>query len=217
MELPSTAFRISQPDLYWELCTLTEQAEDSMNGDMDYEESDKHFGGHYEIDHYGRFKQMVADEWMELFKESLKKVFPELKMVFGKAWGRKQYNYGGDGTDLGIKGFTKRWFWEQADALTHCDGFFYWLWENYRSYDGFISFYPDNEQEYRELIAKAQNKDIYRKEACEKLMAVILQYRLFPNQEARNEFCNEFHCRVYCDVDFTECFGWHEVKMEEAV
>ena len=214
-ELPSSAFRISQPDLYWEFSTLSEQAEDSMNGDMDYAESDKHQGGHYELGHYDRFKQLVANEWMKLFKESLDKVFPELKMVFGKAWGREQYNYGGDGTDFHIKGFTERWFWEQTDALTRCDGFFNWLWENYRSYDGFISFYPEREVEYRELCIKARNKDIYRKDACEKFMAIVLQYRLFPNQETRDEFRNEFHYRVYEDVDFSGCFEWHEAKTEE--
>jgi len=215
VELPSSAFKLSQPDLYDELCPVLGIVEDRMNGDMDYDESDEYQGGHYEFYHYGQLRQIVVNEWMKLFEADLNSAIPGLKMVFGKAWGKKQYNYGGDGVYFKIKGFTEKWFLEQIEAMAHRDGFFNWLWENYVILHHYESFMPRTKMEYLDLCKIVQKKDIGRREACEKLMAVILHYYLYPDEEAQEDFRSEFHYRLYESVDFSDCFEWYKAEIEE--
>ena len=215
VELPSSAFKLCQPDLYYELLPVLGVVEDRMNDDMDYEESDEYQGGHYEFYHYGELRQRVANEWMKLFNAHLNCVIPGLKMVFGKAWGKKQYNYGGGGTSFKIKGFTEKWFIEQVEVLANRDGFYDWLWKNYVIFNHYESFMPRTKFEFLDLCNKVQKKNIGRREACEKLMAVILHYYVYPDEEAQDDFRSEFHYRLYESVDFSDCFEWYKAEMEK--
>jgi len=91
VELSSRAFPISQPDLTNELSWLYDGVEEKMNNFMDYEVSDEYQDGHYEIGNFTRFRRIVVNVWLNLFKGYLHYSFPELKMVFAKAWDRIQY------------------------------------------------------------------------------------------------------------------------------
>jgi len=211
-EFPLSAFNTNKYDIACEFSGFFKKAEDRMNNYIDYETHDELYGGHYEIYDYDEFWKLASYKWLMLFREYLAKTFPKLEMTFSYGRRGKDCNDRSGYNCFQIKKINKKWFWKQTEALIHCDGFFKWLWDNYHRNNGTISSFPENEERFNELCEKAWSKSTDRKKSCEKLLVIILQYRLFSGEKARSNFSEGLYYRSYNLVNCFNCIKWYEAK-----
>lgn len=137
----------------------------------------------------------VSKFYLEYIKDRLKDFFNEIGIInldFVKVDSPKYYNYSTDKLVCNIE-VNKNKF------ITELQKYNFEVWEqflkdNFTSYDGFISFYPNDPNEWTELIEEKFDTDNV-------IIEALLQFYLEQNEEFReikeNLFTNIFELLEY--------------------
>lgn len=132
----------------------------------------------------------VSKFYLEYIKDELKDFFNEIGIInlyFVKVDSPKYYNYSSDKLVCNIE-INKDIFVHELRKYNF-DNWEQFLKDNFTSYDGFISFYPNDPNEWTELIAEKFDTDNV-------IIETLLQFYLEQNEEFReikeNLFTNIF-------------------------
>ena len=206
-ELSSKMFHLAQPDLYWEFSNLLEDIEQQETFSYQEDcEDDAPERRYYISAEYAR--EHIAELWMEMFGEKLKKVFPKVKMIFGKAGNPKFYNYGGDWTDFELK-MSKNMYQKICKSAMEAEGFEDFIAEEYCDRPGFWSFMPDTMPKYIERFNGRQDHNIqHDREAA---LVVALQFHIFRGEKERDAWRDEIWEKAL-EIDYTPGLYYEEDK-----
>ena len=155
-------------------CSQLDLAENVEVGEGDYYcMNEEQFD---EID-WDKTNENVSKFYLNYFKDELKDFFNEIGIInldFVKVYSPKYYNYSTDKLVCNIE-IDKNVFVHELRKYDF-DNWEQFLKDNFTSYDGFISFYPNDPNEWTELIAEKFDIDNI-------IIETLLQFYLEQNEE----------------------------------
>lgn len=157
IELGTNLLPIVKPDTYWN--GLWAEVDDDCWDDI---------------------KKTMMDKVHEYLDEALQQTdFSGAKIHMTKFGSPREYNFGTDWCDFEL---------EVADEVVEKikdkvdDDFFKWAYDNYHSYDGFISFAPLGKENYLEALDMPLGTFHYQKEYAIS-MWIMYQLKDYPDQQ----------------------------------
>jgi len=175
-EMGSRLFHLAQPDIYYEFAGLVNSLEEGeteyyMDTKKEHEPSGQYFV------HGHMVRDVIAKAWVQAFawKLSTNELTKDIKVVYEDAGSPKEYNYGGDWANFYLL-ISQKNYKALIESVIE-EGIDDWLYNNYKSYDGFWSYMPDNLDEYMEQAEC--DKWRVSKERNGYALAQAIQYTLF--------------------------------------
>lgn len=157
------------------------------------------FDGFYEtmFTDYWQHREDIGEMFTDEINGKISEIFPSFRYTFEKVISPKQYNYGTDE-------IYARADFDMNEIMNYLssnkDKFDSYAKNNFSSYDGFISFLPNNYDEFVENILKAGEREL------SSFICGVVEFALYNNfgdgiQEELNE-------NVYYDIDFEKDISW---------
>lgn len=144
--------------------------------------------------------EIVQDIAPKYIKEVIQEVLPSVEIYATGVYHPKQYNFSGDELEFDLVA-NKEEYEALKEKVTSNENFNAFLRNNYKSYDGFISYMADD-------ISEFETQDIW-KQVVQVIMFAIQDEDNF--EAIRNEYLDEFLDRVHTE------FGWNdEDDLEES-
>ena len=144
--------------------------------------------------------EIVQDIAPKYIKEVIQEVLPSVEIYATGVYHPKQYNFSGDELEFDLV-VNKEEYEALKEKVTSNENFNAYLRNNYKSYDGFISYMADD-------ISEFETQDTW-KQVVQVIMFAIQDEDNF--EAIRNEYLDEFLDRVHTE------FGWNdEDDLEES-
>ena len=113
------------------------------------------------------FKTLMVDKAEEAIRYALDDLgIPYTELIMGGLHSPRQYNFGTDWINFGINIPNDYIYTIKKNVMNDEDGFFRFAKENFGSYDGFVSFYPYEKNEF------------YESNKAEYILSMWIMYRM---------------------------------------
>lgn len=142
--------------------------------------------------------EIVQDIAPKYIKEVVQKVLPSVEIYATGVYHPRQYNFSGDELEFDLVA-NKEEYEALKEKVTSDENFNAYLRDNYKSYDGFISYMADD-------ISEFETQDNW-KQLVQVIMFALKDENDF--ESVRNEYLDEFLDRVHTE------FGWDDEEDEE--